>query len=129
MKEAEMLRTKTASKFFKTPQEKRVSRKKLDLNFTEGKNITGRVKYDQKGKGKVNLVGGYYDAGDNMKFNFPMKFSTTMLAYSVIKFGKLIGTKLKYALEAVHWRTNYLLKCTNSPDLIHVQVGDPYADH
>ncbi|KAI3927062.1 hypothetical protein MKW92_049557 [Papaver armeniacum] len=77
----------------------------------------------------VNLVGGYYDAGDNVKFNFPMAFSTTMLAWSVIEFGKLMGTELKYALEAVRWGTDYLLKCTTNPDLIHVQVGDPYEDH
>ncbi|XP_026410237.1 endoglucanase 4-like [Papaver somniferum] len=77
----------------------------------------------------VNLVGGYYDAGDNVKFNFPMAFSTTMLAWSVIEFSKLMDTELKYALEAVRWGTDYLLKCTTNPDLIHVQVGDPYEDH
>ncbi|KAL4564621.1 hypothetical protein LXL04_028687 [Taraxacum kok-saghyz] len=28
----------------------------------------------------VDLVGGYYDAGDNVKFGFPMAFTTTMLS-------------------------------------------------
>ncbi|OVA03000.1 Glycoside hydrolase [Macleaya cordata] len=79
---------------------------------------------------QVNLVGGYYDAGDNVKFNFPMAFSTTMLAWSVLEFGKFMGTDLKYAVEAVRWGTDYLLKATGSvPDFIYVQVGDPYADH
>ncbi|KVI12487.1 Glycoside hydrolase, family 9 [Cynara cardunculus var. scolymus] len=32
---------------------------------------------------KVDLVGGYYDAGDNIKFGFPMAFTTTMLSWSV----------------------------------------------
>ncbi|KAI3732485.1 hypothetical protein L1987_63690 [Smallanthus sonchifolius] len=36
---------------------------------------------------KVDLVGGYYDAGDNMKFGFPMAFTTTMLSWSVLEFG------------------------------------------
>ncbi|KAK1577046.1 hypothetical protein Q3G72_018620 [Acer saccharum] len=27
----------------------------------------------------VDLVGGYYDAGDNIKFSFPTAFTTTML--------------------------------------------------
>ena len=46
----------------------------------------------------VDLVGGYYDAGDNVKFGFPMAFTTTMLSWSVIEFCKLMGsTKLKNA--------------------------------
>ncbi|RZB49043.1 Endoglucanase 17, partial [Glycine soja] len=35
----------------------------------------------------VDLVGGYYDVGDNVKFGFPMAFTTTMLSWSVIEFG------------------------------------------
>nr|GEV34612.1 endoglucanase 17-like [Tanacetum cinerariifolium] len=36
---------------------------------------------------KVDIVGGYYDAGDNIKFGFPMAFTTTMLSWSVLEFG------------------------------------------
>ncbi|KAI3732481.1 hypothetical protein L1987_63686 [Smallanthus sonchifolius] len=39
---------------------------------------------------KVDLVGGYYDAGDNMKFGFPLAFTTTMLSWSVLEFGVLV---------------------------------------
>ncbi|KAL4564636.1 hypothetical protein LXL04_028703 [Taraxacum kok-saghyz] len=38
----------------------------------------------------VDLVGVYYDAGDNVKFGFPMAFTTTMLSWSVIEFGGMI---------------------------------------
>ncbi len=34
----------------------------------------------------VNLTGGWYDAGDHVKFNFPMAFSATMLAWGGIDF-------------------------------------------
>ncbi|KAF3531240.1 hypothetical protein DY000_02036168 [Brassica cretica] len=34
----------------------------------------------------TDLVGGYYDAGDNVKFHFPMAFTATMLAWSSIDF-------------------------------------------
>ncbi|KAG5134773.1 hypothetical protein JHK82_025961 [Glycine max] len=78
---------------------------------------------------KVDLVGGYYDAGDNVKFNFPMAFSTTMLAWSVIEFGKLMGPDLKHALDAIRWATEYFLKATSIPGFVFAQVGDPYADH
>ncbi|XP_062092150.1 endoglucanase 8-like [Humulus lupulus] len=77
----------------------------------------------------VDLVGGYYDAGDNVKFNFPMAFSTTMLAWSVIEFGKSMGADLPHALDAIRWGTDYLLKATSVPGFVFVQVGDPYGDH
>ncbi|KAE9445214.1 hypothetical protein C3L33_22888, partial [Rhododendron williamsianum] len=36
---------------------------------------------------KVDLVGGYYDAGDNVKFGLPMAFTITMLSWSVVGDG------------------------------------------
>ncbi|XP_010264196.1 PREDICTED: endoglucanase 8-like [Nelumbo nucifera] len=77
----------------------------------------------------VDLVGGYYDAGDNVKFSFPMAFSTTVLAWSVLEFGKLMGPDLQYAMEAVRWATDYFLKATSVPGFVIAQVGDPYGDH
>ncbi|XXG67385.1 hypothetical protein AAC387_Pa06g0744 [Persea americana] len=77
----------------------------------------------------VDLVGGYYDAGDNVKFGFPMAFSTTLLAWSVVEYGALMGSELQHAEEAVRWATDYLLKATSNRDVIYVQVGEPYEDH
>lgn len=74
-------------------------------------------------------MGGYYDAGDNVKFNFPMAFSTTMLSWSVIEFGKFMGPDQQHALEAIQWATDYFLKATSIPGFVFAQVGDPYADH
>ncbi|KAJ4963356.1 hypothetical protein NE237_023295 [Protea cynaroides] len=78
----------------------------------------------------VDLTGGYYDAGDNIKFGFPMAFTTTMLAWSVIEFGDSMPPSiLRDALVAVRWATDYLLKTVAQPDRIFVQVGDPTIDH
>ncbi|KAK1366667.1 Endoglucanase [Heracleum sosnowskyi] len=77
----------------------------------------------------VDLVGGYYDAGDNIKFHFPMAFTTTMLAWSVLEFGDTMYSELPHAIEAIKWSTDYLLKATNTPNVVYVQVGDPWADH
>lgn len=77
----------------------------------------------------VDLVGGYYDAGDNVKFGFPMAFTTTMLSWSVIEFGGLMKSELQNAREAIRWGTDYLLKATAHPDTIYVQVGDANRDH
>ncbi|KAK1278857.1 Endoglucanase 17 [Acorus gramineus] len=77
----------------------------------------------------VDLVGGYYDAGDNVKFGFPMAFTTTMLSWSVIEFGGLMKGELQNAREAILWATDYLLKATSHPNTIYVQVGDANKDH
>lgn len=78
---------------------------------------------------QVDLVGGYYDAGDNVKFSFPMAFSTTMLAWSVLEYRKGMGSDLQPAMDAIRWSTDYLLKATNKPNLVFVQVGQAQADH
>lgn len=71
----------------------------------------------------ADLTGGYYDAGDNVKFGFPMAFTTTMLAWSVIEFGdQMPAGELRNALVAVRWATDYLLKTVSQPDRIFVQV-------
>lgn len=71
----------------------------------------------------MDLVGGYYDAGDNVKFGLPMAFTTTMLAWSVIEFGNQMGGQINYARDAVRWGTDYLLKAaTAAPDTLYVQV-------
>lgn len=78
----------------------------------------------------VDLVGGYYDAGDNVKFGLPMAFTTTLLAWSVLEFGSSMHNQLNSAKEAIRWSTDYLLKAaTASPDALYVQVGDPNQDH
>lgn len=77
----------------------------------------------------VDLEGGYYDAGDNVKFGYPMAFTTTMLSWSVIEFGGLMKEELQHAKQAIRWGTDYLLKATVHPDTIYVQVGDAVKDH
>ncbi|XP_052210126.1 endoglucanase CX-like [Diospyros lotus] len=78
----------------------------------------------------VDLVGGYYDAGDNVKFGLPMAFTTTLLAWSVIEFGGSMQSQIQNAKAAVRWSTDYLLKAaTATPGSLYVQVGDPNKDH
>ncbi|XP_042420523.1 endoglucanase 3-like [Zingiber officinale] len=77
----------------------------------------------------VDLVGGYYDAGDNVKFGFPMAFTATMLAWSVIEFGGVMKGEVANARAAVRWATDYLLKATAVPNTVFVQVGDASSDH
>jgi hypothetical protein len=71
---------------------------------------------------QVDLTGGYYDAGDNVKFGFPLAFSATMLAWSVLEFGGMMKGELQHARDAVRWGSDYLLKATSHPDTVYVQV-------
>lgn len=72
---------------------------------------------------QVDLVGGYYDAGDNMKFGLPMAFTTTMLAWSIIEFGGFMQSELGNAKAALRWGSDYLLKAaTATPGTLYVQV-------
>ncbi|XP_057785674.1 endoglucanase 9-like isoform X2 [Salvia miltiorrhiza] len=78
----------------------------------------------------VDLTGGYYDAGDNVKFNFPMAYTATMLSWSVIEYEENLGPQLPAAHAAIRWATDYLLKCARAtPGRLYVGVGDPNADH
>lgn len=79
---------------------------------------------------QVDLVGGYYDAGDNVKFGLPMAFTTTLLAWSVIEFGSSMHNHIENARAAIRWSTDYLLKAsTATPGTLYVQIGDPNMDH
>ncbi|KAK4480221.1 hypothetical protein RD792_013283 [Penstemon davidsonii] len=78
---------------------------------------------------KGGLVGGYYDAGDNIKFHFPMSFAMTMLSWSVIEYEhkyRAIG-EYDHTRELIKWGTDYLLRTFNSSatkiDKIYIQVG------
>ena len=72
----------------------------------------------------VDLTGGYYDAGDNVKFGFPMAFTTTMLSWSVVEFGDMMPpNEFRNALVAIRWATDYLLKTISQPNRIFVQVN------
>ncbi|KAK6156120.1 hypothetical protein DH2020_010368 [Rehmannia glutinosa] len=79
----------------------------------------------------VDLVGGYYDAGDNVKFGFPMAFTVTMLAWSVVEFRPQLKARneLSNALRAVKWGTDYLVKAHPEPNVLYGQVGDGGSDH
>ncbi|KAL6210163.1 hypothetical protein ACLB2K_021100 [Fragaria x ananassa] len=52
---------------------------------------------------QVDLTGGYYDAGDNVKFNLPMAFTTTMLSWGALEYGEKMGPQLASTQEAIRW--------------------------
>lgn len=73
---------------------------------------------------KVNLTGGYYDAGDNVKFGWPMAFTVTLLSWAGIEYQKEISSvnQLGYLHTAIRWGTNFILECHTSSTAFYTQV-------
>lgn len=82
-----------------------------------------------------DLSGGYYDAGDHVKFGFPMASSMTMLSWGVEEYRDAYSQigQLDEALDAIKWGTDYILKAhvtdANGTKEFWGQVGDGFVDH
>jgi hypothetical protein len=79
----------------------------------------------------VDLTGGYYDAGDNVKFGFPMAGAMTLLAWGGIAFQPGYEKSDQWAtlLDAVRWGDDWLMKAHPEPDVLYGQVGRGDLDH
>ena len=79
----------------------------------------------------VDLTGGYYDAGDNVKFNFPGASALTLIAWSGIDFaeGYKKAGQWDNFLDAIKWGADYFIKCHSGKDELYVQVGNGQTDH
>ena len=72
-------------------------------------------------------MGGYYDAGDHVKFGLPMAFSVTMMAWGAVDFDQdIISTdQMGNTLRAIRWETDYFLKAHTQPNVLWAQVITP----
>jgi hypothetical protein len=72
----------------------------------------------------VDLVGGYYDAGDHVKFGLPMAFTVTMLSWGAIEYLQEIegAGELQHTMEAIKWGTDYFIKAHTSPNVLWAEV-------
>ncbi|XP_062157543.1 endoglucanase 16 [Alnus glutinosa] len=79
----------------------------------------------------VDLVGGYYDAGDNVKYGLPMAFTVTSLSWAALFYKSELQAagELENVHSAIRWGTDYFLKATSRRQRLYVQVGDPVQDH
>ena len=79
----------------------------------------------------LDLTGGLYDAGDNVKFNLPMAYTASMLAWSVYESrdSYIESGQLDYAIGDIRWITDYLIKCHPEENVYYYQVGDGNKDH
>ena len=95
-----------------------------------------------------DLTGGWYDAGDFVKFNFPMAYSVTTLAWGMLSFENgyrsagewdnavnsvsCLPSKIlreKYSEFQIRWVTDYLIKCHTGPNELYGQTANGHQDH
>ena len=78
-----------------------------------------------------DLTGGWYDAGDHVKFGLPMAASATMLAWGIVDYrNAYVQTgQLATALDQLKWATDYFIKAHTAPNELYGQVGAGGADH
>ncbi|KAK7471383.1 hypothetical protein BaRGS_00035989 [Batillaria attramentaria] len=86
---------------------------------------------DDHGDNGEDLSGGWYDAGDHVKFNFPMAYTTVVLNWGLLEFkdAYVDSGLLDEMYDCVKWPLDYLLKCHVADDVLYVQVGDGNRDH
>ncbi|KAG8050444.1 hypothetical protein GUJ93_ZPchr0009g213 [Zizania palustris] len=79
----------------------------------------------------LDLSKGMYDAGDHIKFSFPMAFTATVLSWSVLEYGDQMSAakQLDPALDALRWITDFLVNAHPDDNVFYIQVGDPDLDH
>lgn len=86
---------------------------------------------NDRGQNGEDLTGGYYDAGDFVKFGFTMASTTTLLAWGLLSYRDAykVSGQLRQGLGAVRWAADYFIKCHVSPNELYGQVGDFTLDH
>jgi len=78
-----------------------------------------------------DLTGGWYDAGDHVKFGLPMAASATMLAWGIVDYrSAYVSTgQLNTALDQLKWVTDYFIKAHPTANELYGQIGTGGADH
>lgn len=73
---------------------------------------------------KLDLSKGMYDAGDHIKFGFPMAFTATVLSWAILEYGDQMQTvdQLDPAQDSLKWITDYLIEAHPSENVLYIQV-------
>merc|ERR1711872_1177646 len=77
------------------------------------------------------VPGGYYDAGDHVKFGFPMASMTTVLTWGGISFyeGYEKAGQLEWLDKCLKWSFDYFMAAHKSDTEFVGQIGDGNTDH
>ncbi|SDO35465.1 glycoside hydrolase family 9 protein [Lentzea jiangxiensis] len=79
----------------------------------------------------LDLSGGFYDAGDHVKFGLPFAFSMSMLAWGAVENRAAYASsgQLPHLLANLRHGTDWIIKAHPSPNVVYGQVGAGNPDH
>ncbi|WP_433380546.1 glycoside hydrolase family 9 protein [Actinoplanes sp. CA-142083] len=79
----------------------------------------------------LDLSGGWFDAGDHVKFGFPMAFTTTMLAWGAVEYrdAYVSSGQLTSFLNNLRVPNDYFIKAHPSANVLYGQIGKGDDDH
>ncbi|MBB3193898.1 glycoside hydrolase family 9 protein [Roseateles terrae] len=79
----------------------------------------------------LDLSGGWYDAGDHVKFGFPAASTATQLAWGALEFeaGHKDAGQYDALLRNLRWINDYFIKAHPSANVLYGQVGNGSTDH
>jgi endoglucanase len=91
----------------------------------------GDAALDDGGTAGLDLTGGWFDAGDHVKFGLPMAFTTTMLAWGAVEYRGAYSSagQLTHLLNNLRWVNDYFIKAHPSANTLYGQVGNGGQDH
>lgn len=101
---------------------------KLEKHGIEWRGDSGL--YDGKEE-DLDLSKGMYDAGDSMKFGFPMAFTATVLSWGILEYEDHMKKvrQLDHARDSLKWITDYLINAHPSENVLYIQVILKYNHH
>lgn len=76
------------------------------------------------------VLGGWYDAGDHVKFNLPMSYSASMIGWGLYEYpeGFEKSGQMDEAKNNLKFVLDYLVDCDKGTSVVY-QVGDGGKDH
>jgi len=90
-----------------------------------------RVPWRQDSAMGDEVLGGWYDAGDLVKFNFPMASTLSILAWGGFNFlgGYEAAGQGEWLAKCIRWGSDYFIGCHTAEYELIGQIGDGYEDH
>ncbi|KAF9910755.1 hypothetical protein BX616_010784 [Lobosporangium transversale] len=112
------LRFYEAQRSGKLPPDQRVTWRK-DSVLDDGKDVG------------LDLSGGYFDAGDYLKFTFPLTFAMTETCWGALEFwkGYELANQTRYLDQMVRWGMDWLIKAHPNNNTLFVQIGLDQIDN
>jgi len=77
-----------------------------------------------------DVTGGWYDAGDHVKFNLPMAYSASMLAWGLYQYEDGVKKSGQYEIykNNLEFVLDYFVACDRGNEVVY-QIGDGEQDH